>query len=254
MPEGVRFIGPTPGLEPRWPLPLDAPADEDLAACVACGLCLPHCPTYRVTGEESASPRGRITAMRSVAEGRSEPDVTFARFMDLCLVCRACEDVCPSHVPFGRMMERARVQIEPLRSRRARLLRWLGLEVVLPRKKLLWLAAAVQPVGRIFLPRRTRDLVPRRIRAVPAAAARHRAARYPPRDGRPAERLRAGSVVPERERGNDPRPRAQRLAGRRPEVAAVLRSAGRPPRASRYRPRGSPSAPSAHSPTRTSSS
>jgi glycolate oxidase iron-sulfur subunit len=162
MPEGVRFIGPTPGLEPTWRFPLDAPADEDLAACVACGLCLPHCPTYRVTGEESASPRGRIAAMRSVAEGRSEPETTFARFMDLCLVCRACEDVCPSHVPFGRMMERARVQIEPLRSRRARLLRWLGLEVVLPRKKLLWLAAALQPVGRVFLPRRARDLVPRR--------------------------------------------------------------------------------------------
>ena len=162
MPEGFRFIGPTPGLEPRWRFPLDAPADEDLASCVACGLCLPHCPTYRVTGEESASPRGRITAMRSVAEGRSEPDTTFARFMDLCLACRACEDVCPSHVPFGRMVERARVQIEPLRSRRARLLRWLGLEVLLPSKKLLWFAAALQPIGRVVLPRRARALVPRR--------------------------------------------------------------------------------------------
>jgi glycolate oxidase iron-sulfur subunit len=162
MPEGFRFIGPTPGLEPRWRFPLDAPADEDLASCVACGLCLPHCPTYRLTGEESASPRGRITAMRSVAEGRSEPDASFARFMDLCLACRACEDVCPSHVPFGRMMEHARVQIEPLRSRRARLLRWLGLEILLPRRKLLWLAAALQPVGRLVLPRRMRALVPRR--------------------------------------------------------------------------------------------
>jgi glycolate oxidase iron-sulfur subunit len=162
MPDGARFIGPVEGLEPRWSFPLDAPSDADLAACVACGLCLPHCPTYRVTGEESASPRGRIAAMRSVAEGLSEPDETFAGFMDLCLVCRACEDVCPSHVPFGRMAERARVQIEPVRSRRARFLRWLGLDLVLPRPRLLWLAAALQPLGRVVLPRRIRSLVPPR--------------------------------------------------------------------------------------------
>ena len=80
--------------------------------------------------------------------------------MDLCLACRACEDVCPSHVPFGRMMERARVQIEPLRTRRARFVRWLGLDVVLPRKKLLWLVAAFQPLARPFLGRRLRALVP----------------------------------------------------------------------------------------------
>lgn len=162
MPEGVRFVGPPPEREPAWRFPLEAPADEDLAACVACGLCLPHCPTYRVTGEESASPRGRITAMRSVADGLSEPDETFARFMDLCLACRACEDVCPSHVPFGRMMERARVQIEPLRTRRSRLVRWLGLDVALPRKKVLWLVAALQPLGRVALPGLVRALTPKR--------------------------------------------------------------------------------------------
>mgnify|MGYP006172244085 CR=1 FL=1 len=32
---------------------------------------------------------------------------------DNCILCRACEDVCPSHVPFGRLMERARAQVEP---------------------------------------------------------------------------------------------------------------------------------------------
>jgi len=82
--------------------------------------------------------------------------------MDICLACRACEDVCPSHVPFGRMMEHARVQIEPLRSRRARFVRWLGLDVTLPRKKLLWLAAALQPIGVAFMPRRVRAMVPKR--------------------------------------------------------------------------------------------
>ena len=160
LPESVRFIGPEVDWEPGW-APGDAPSVADLSACVACGLCLPHCPTYRLTGEESASPRGRITAMRAVHEGRATTDETFAEFMDLCLVCRACEDVCPSHVPFGRMMEAARTQIEPLRSRRARFLRWLGLDVVLPSKKLTWVAGTVAPLARPFLPKRVRGLIPR---------------------------------------------------------------------------------------------
>ncbi len=161
LPEGFRFFGPEIGAQPGW-IGADAPTDADLSTCVACGLCLPHCPTYRLTGEESASPRGRIAAMRAVSEGVGTVDDTFASFMDLCLVCRACEDVCPSHVPFGRMMEAARVQVEPLRSRRARFLRWLGLDVVLPHPFLLRAASALQPIARPFLPRHMRALAPRR--------------------------------------------------------------------------------------------
>jgi glycolate oxidase iron-sulfur subunit len=160
LPEGARFVGPEGSVIPNW-TGVDHPAEEDLNACVACGLCLPHCPTYRLTGEESASPRGRIAAMRAVGEGRAEVDDTFASFMDLCLSCRACEDVCPSHVPFGRMMEGARAQIEPIRSRRARLLRWFGFDVVLPHRRLVAAAAALAPLARPMLPRRLRALVPR---------------------------------------------------------------------------------------------
>jgi glycolate dehydrogenase iron-sulfur subunit len=158
LPEGARFIGAPSGLAPGW-AEGDHPAPEDLDACVACGLCLPHCPTYRLTGEESASPRGRIAAMRAVQDG-APVDATFAGFMDLCLVCRACEDVCPSHVPFGRMMERARAQTEPLRGGGNRFLRWGALDVVLARPALLWLAALLQPVVKPFLPRRLRSMVP----------------------------------------------------------------------------------------------
>ena len=100
--------------------------------------------------------------------------------------CRACEDVCPSHVPFGRMMERARVQVEPLRSRRARFLRWLGLDVVLPHPALLRTAAVFQPIARPFLPRRMRALAPRTSVAVRRLPRGDRAAggRGCPRDGR----------------------------------------------------------------------
>ncbi len=80
---------------------------EDLASCVACGLCLPHCPTYRVTQEESASPRGRIALMRQ-AETTGLIDQEFVEFMDACVQCRGCETACPAGVPFGSMMETTR--------------------------------------------------------------------------------------------------------------------------------------------------
>jgi glycolate oxidase iron-sulfur subunit len=82
--------------------------DTELASCVSCGLCLPHCPTYRVTGEEAASPRGRIAAMRLVQWEGAVPDAEFVSFMDACVQCRGCETACPSGVPFGRLMEGTR--------------------------------------------------------------------------------------------------------------------------------------------------
>jgi len=82
--------------------------DAELASCVGCGLCLPHCPTYRVTGEEGLSPRGRIAAMRSVAWENAPVDDTFVRFMDTCVQCRGCEPACPSGVQYGHLIEGTR--------------------------------------------------------------------------------------------------------------------------------------------------
>jgi glycolate oxidase iron-sulfur subunit len=166
LPAGARFIGTADG-PPGWRPGRAAPTPEDLSTCVACGLCLPHCPTYRLTGEESASPRGRIAAMKAVATGE-DLSPAFTTFMDRCLVCRACEDVCPSHVPFGRMMEAAREQIEPTRTLRSRFVHWLGFHWVLPHPSLIRVATALQPVLRPILPARVRAMVPER--ASPLAA------------------------------------------------------------------------------------
>jgi len=86
-------------------LHLDA---EELNSCVACGLCLPHCPTYRATGEEALSPRGRIDAMRAVQLRGSPVDDDFVHFMSTCVQCRGCEPACPSGVPYGRLIEGTR--------------------------------------------------------------------------------------------------------------------------------------------------
>jgi glycolate oxidase iron-sulfur subunit len=92
--------------------------DDTLAQCVACGLCLPHCPTYRVTGREFASPRGRIAAMRAVEAGAAPIDDEFERAMVECVQCRGCEAACPSSVQFGSMMETTRAALQERRVRR----------------------------------------------------------------------------------------------------------------------------------------
>ena len=74
----------------RW-----APTTAELSACVECGLCLPHGPTFRLTGDETASPRGRLNAMSAVATGELPLDDAFAEVMGFCLQCRACEAACP---------------------------------------------------------------------------------------------------------------------------------------------------------------
>lgn len=160
MPEGVRFLGPVPGSVPAWD-GSDHPSDDDIATCVGCGLCLPQCPTYRLTQEEPASPRGRIAAMRGVDEGRAQVDTTFMRITDLCLTCRACEAVCPSDVPFARMMENARAQTEPLRKNNPSRLRSLALDFALPRNRVLDAMAALTPVVKPLLPKRLKRLLPR---------------------------------------------------------------------------------------------
>lgn len=86
-------------------------SDADLSKCVHCGLCLQHCPTYVETGLETESPRGRLYLMRALAEGRVDATPNAIGHLDQCLQCRNCEAVCPSGVPYGRIMEGARAEI-----------------------------------------------------------------------------------------------------------------------------------------------
>lgn len=84
---------------------------DELVSCVACGLCLPHCPTYVVSGRDAESPRGRIALMQAVqVEGAPVTDEV-VRSMQTCVQCRGCETACPSGVPFGRLMEGTRAAL-----------------------------------------------------------------------------------------------------------------------------------------------
>lgn len=90
--------------------------------CVACGLCVPQCPSYQVLQNEADSPRGRIALMRGVLEGQIQPTARFAEHLDLCLTCRSCEKACPNQVPYGRLVDGMRAEL--LRLSPQRLPRW----------------------------------------------------------------------------------------------------------------------------------
>src|SRR5262245_49280238 len=158
---------PAPGVEPagrpaegaaaRLPaLPTSAgsPLLVDYAKsldCIHCGLCLQTCPTFRLTGAEPSSPRGRIHLMRTVAEGRAQADAAFEDEMEFCLLCRHCESVCPAGVRFGAMMEFTRGALDERKSGgwRRRFLRWLGFRAALPHRLVLRISGSLlREIGR----------------------------------------------------------------------------------------------------------
>ena len=130
---------------PTAPLKLHGLSVEGVNQCVHCGLCLASCPTFSELGTEMDSPRGRIFLIKSLAEGRIALTESTARHLSLCLDCRACETVCPAGVPYGRLIEAAKVEIEHRRpgSWGRRLFRWLNFGLLLPRPALLRAAASL---------------------------------------------------------------------------------------------------------------
>ena len=129
----------------------DVPAESDMYRCVHCGLCLSACPTYVALGLETESPRGRIALMKAVNEGRLGISERVVSHWEMCLQCRACEAVCPSGVPYGRIMEKTRAQVlaRGKQSDQLKKVSRLFLRSVLPHPgRLLWSARALQTYQR----------------------------------------------------------------------------------------------------------
>lgn len=126
------------------PFPLLHELQQAETSCIKCGFCLPTCPTFRLTGSEAASPRGRIDLMQAVAYGELEAADIYDQ-LDFCLGCRACETACPAGVEFGKLLETgravARVGAKP--SRLGAWMHYLGLHVLLTSPGLLWVVASV---------------------------------------------------------------------------------------------------------------
>ena len=251
----------TPGCDPdarRLRRPTAHPRRELLDDCVHCGFCLPTCPTYQLWGEEMDSPRGRIYLMSLAEKGEIGLEGPFATHIDRCLGCMACVTACPSGVQYDRLLEATRPQIERNgRARRDDRLFRDAIFALFPYKRRLRAAAAARrrstrscaedpgdparsPSGcRAGSRRWSRCCRRSRVRDAFARLPVHTpAVGHPARPGRAAHRLRAGRVLPPRQRGHRAGARRRGLGRARAPRPAVLRGAG-----AALRPRGARAGP-----------
>ena len=143
---------------------------DDLASCVSCGLCLPHCPTYRITGNDSQSPRGRIELVAAVRGGEIPLDDGVRDSLNSCVQCMGCLPACPSSVRYDRIIAPVIEELASTSARQVMVKRFLFMPLTRPRllRALTAIAALAQRL----------HLMPRRF-PIPPVAVRMRRLRVP---------------------------------------------------------------------------
>jgi glycolate oxidase iron-sulfur subunit len=105
--------------------------------------------------------------MREVELEGAPIDAAFTASIETCVQCRGCEAACPSSVPFGHLVEGARVALAAHRESRSfvrRVAEWVGFRLVLPRHRVLLATSRALAVAQRF------RLVPRRLGLPPISS------------------------------------------------------------------------------------
>ncbi|MCU0859644.1 MAG: (Fe-S)-binding protein [Thermoplasmata archaeon] len=88
--------------------------EKDLDACLQCGYCRDPCPVYKQIGWESATPRGKVYALRQL-KNKTPVDTLLGRKPKVddklmerifqCTSCAACEHNCHVEIDFAHLWE-----------------------------------------------------------------------------------------------------------------------------------------------------
>jgi glycolate oxidase iron-sulfur subunit len=84
---------------------------EVIRACVKCGVCQAHCPTYQVERREGAAARGKIALAAALLDGEIGLDKGLRNDITMCLMCGSCVDKCPNKVPTNEIVGAIRREV-----------------------------------------------------------------------------------------------------------------------------------------------
>lgn len=142
-----------------------------LEYCAICGKCLSVCPTYRELGLELHSPRGRLSLIYAYTGGElGEVGKKFYEALDWCLLCSACETVCPAKIRPAEALMYARALPE-FRSRQSRIEKFILKKMVTNQARLAPLSLLLrlgQQLGITEIMRRSKlqELLPLRLKVM----------------------------------------------------------------------------------------
>lgn len=150
IPKSGSIFAPVSG--PVFTAP-ELPTYEALMDCIRCGRCLPVCPTYQQTSLETFSPRGRLSLMRAVEDGRLDlADAGVEEHLYHCLDCRACNTVCPVSIPIGELIVEGRAAVEA-KHPRGWLIRFLLNHALISPRRIQWFTPPLRLAQRLKLDR-----------------------------------------------------------------------------------------------------
>lgn len=79
--------------------------------CGRCGLCLTACPVYRMSGNETYSPRAKVQLSKYLSENQIDCSAQLKEVFSNCLMCGECTANCPSGVHHDTLYMRIRSRL-----------------------------------------------------------------------------------------------------------------------------------------------
>lgn len=79
--------------------------------CVKCGKCKPNCTIFKISGDETKSPRGFLDLIGAYQRGELKLDKNAKKIFESCFLCTNCVSVCPNTLATDEMIENVRFDI-----------------------------------------------------------------------------------------------------------------------------------------------